>query len=149
MNKVKYINEINQNQRDKYDDTVKRKNYIIIDKNEMDEHKKMFLKLYREKREKQIKEENLQKENLIKNLELYKIAKKEKRVKIKETDMKIRDKRDEEKRLRCREIGFQLITIYDKYPENTDPPFLDDCYVYHDDLNKVDHKVIHNLILSR
>ena len=97
MNKVKYINEINQNQRDKYDDTVKRKNYIIIDKNEMDEHKKMFLKLYREKREKQIKEENLQKENLIKNLELYKIAKKEKRVKIKETDMKIRDKRDEEK----------------------------------------------------
>ena len=97
LNKVKYINEINQNQRDKYDDTVKRKNYIIIDKNEMDEHKKMFLKLYREKREKQIKEENLQKENLIKNLELYKIAKKEKRVKIKETDMKIRDKRDEEK----------------------------------------------------
>ena len=97
LNKVKYINEINQNQRDKYDDTIKRKNYIIIDKNEMDEHKKMFLKLYREKREKQIKEENLQKENLIKNLELYKIAKKEKRVKIKETDMKIRDKRDEEK----------------------------------------------------
>ena len=97
LNKVKYINEINQNQRDKYDDTVKRKNYIIIDKNEMDEHKKMFLKLYREKREKQIKEENLQKENLIKNLELYKIAKKEKRVKIKEPDMKIRDKRDEEK----------------------------------------------------
>ena len=97
LNKVKYINEINQNQRDKYDDTVKRKNYIIIDKNEMDEHKKMFLKLYREKREEQIKEENLQKENLIKNLELYKIAKKEKRVKIKETDMKIRDKRDEEK----------------------------------------------------
>ena len=97
LNKVKFFNEINQNQRDKYDDTVKRKNYIIIDKNEMDEHKKMFLKLYREKREKQIKEENLQKENLIKNLELYKIAKKEKRVKIKETDMKIRDKRDEEK----------------------------------------------------
>ena len=97
LNKVKYINEINQNQRDKYDDTVKKNNYIIIDKNEMDEHKKMFLKLYREKREKQIKEENLQKENLIKNLELYKIAKKEKRVKIKEPDMKIRDKRDEEK----------------------------------------------------
>ena len=97
LNKVKYINEINQIQRDKYDDTVKKNKYIIIDKNEMDEHKKMFLKLYREKREKQIKEENLQKENLIKNLELYKIAKKEKRVKIKETDMKIRDKRDEEK----------------------------------------------------
>ena len=63
----------------------------------MDEHKKMFLKLYREKREKQIIEENLQKENLIKNLELYKIAKKEKHVKIKEPDIKIRDKRDEEK----------------------------------------------------
>ena len=30
---------------------------------------------------------------IIKNLELYKIAKKEKRVKIKEPDMKIRDKR--------------------------------------------------------
>ena len=57
-------------------------------------------------------------------------------------------KRDTEKRLRCREIGFRLITIYDKYPENTDPPFLDDCYVYHDDLNKVDHIVIHNLIYA-
>ena len=97
LNKIKYINEINKNQRDNYDATVAKGNYIFIDKNEMDEHKKMFLKLYREKREKQIIEENLQKENLIKNLELYKIAKKEKHVKIKEPDIKIRDKRDEEK----------------------------------------------------
>ena len=55
-------------------------------------------------------------------------------------------KRDTEKRLRCREIGFRLITIYEKYPENTEPPFLDNCYVYHDDLNKADHSVIHDLM---
>ena len=55
-------------------------------------------------------------------------------------------KRDTEKRLRCGEIGFRLITIYDKYPEHTEPPFLDNCFVYHDDLNKSDHSVIHDLI---
>lgn len=55
-------------------------------------------------------------------------------------------KRDEEKRLRCREMGFQLITIYDKYPEDAEPPFSDNCYVYYEDLNIIDHSVIHDLI---
>lgn len=54
--------------------------------------------------------------------------------------------RDVEKRLRCKEVGFQLITIYDKYPENAEPPFSSNCYVYHDDLNIGDHLLIHNLI---
>ncbi len=55
-------------------------------------------------------------------------------------------KRDGEKRLRCRAIGFQLITIYDKYPKETEPPFSNNCYVFHNDLNKEDHSIIHNLI---
>ena len=97
LNKVKYINQINKDLIDKYEATMDKGNYIIIDKNEMDNHQKMFLKYYREKREKQIVEENIQKENLIKTLELLNIAKKEKHVKINEKDLKPRDKKDEEK----------------------------------------------------
>ena len=96
LNKVKYINEINKDLINRYDATVDKGNYIIIDKNEMD-NQKMFLKYYREKREQQIREQNLQKENLIKNLELLNLIKKEKHVKIKEKDIKQRDKKDEEK----------------------------------------------------
>ena len=96
LNKVKYINEINKDLINKYDATMDKGNYIIIDKNEMD-NQKMFLKYYREKREQQIREENLQKENLIKNIELLNLIKKEKHVKIKEKDIKQRDKKDEEK----------------------------------------------------
>ena len=54
--------------------------------------------------------------------------------------------RDEKKRLLCRDKGIRLITIYDKYPKNTEPPFSEDCYIFSDDLNIVDHSVIHNLI---
>ena len=96
-NKIKYINQINENLRKKYVDYIQKDNYIIIDKDEMDNHEKMFLKLYRERREQQIKEENIQKEKLIKDLELMELAKKEKNVSIKEKDIKIRDKKDEEK----------------------------------------------------
>ena len=96
LNKVKYINEINEDLINRYGATVDKGNYIIIDKNEMD-NQKMFLKYYREKREQQIREQNLQKENLIKNLELLNLIKKEKHVKIKEKDIKQRDKKDEEK----------------------------------------------------
>lgn len=96
LNKVKYINEINKDLINRYDATVDKGNYIIIDKNEMD-NQKIFLKYYREKREQQIREQNLQKENLIKNLELLNLIKKEKHVKIKEKDIKQRDKKDEEK----------------------------------------------------
>jgi len=97
LNKVKYINQINKDLIDKYNATMDKGNYIIIDKNEMDNHQKMFLKYYREKREQQIVEENIQKENLIKTLELLNIAKKEKHVKINEKYLKPRDKKDEEK----------------------------------------------------
>ena len=55
-------------------------------------------------------------------------------------------KRDEEKRVRCKEKGFQLITIYDNYPRDTEPPFHEDCYIYSEDLNIADHSIIHSLI---
>ena len=55
-------------------------------------------------------------------------------------------KRDEEKRNRCKEAGFQLVTIYDQYPNDKEPPFIDNCYVYNIDLNRSDHSLIHDLI---
>jgi len=55
-------------------------------------------------------------------------------------------KRDEQKRIRCKDKNVRLITIYDKFPEDSVPPFSDYCYVYSDDLNIVDHSIIHNLI---
>lgn len=54
--------------------------------------------------------------------------------------------KDTKKRQLCREKGFRLITIYDKYPKDIEPPFSEDCYVYNDDLNKIDHSIIHELI---
>ena len=97
INKINYMNEINQNMRNNYEKVANKDKYLIIDKNEMDNHQKIFLKIYREKREQQIKEENIQKENLIKNLELIELAKREKKVKIKEKEVKFKDKKDEEK----------------------------------------------------
>lgn len=55
-------------------------------------------------------------------------------------------KRDTEKRIRCKNQGYQLITIYDVYPKDTKPPFQDNCYVFPEDLNVVNHAIIHNLI---
>ena len=57
-------------------------------------------------------------------------------------------KRDKQKRDRCNEIGVRLITVYDKFPLNTDKPFADDCYVFNDDLNKADHSIITNLVVE-
>ena len=91
-NKIKYINEINQNIRNNYVASVDRNNYIIINKNEMDNHKNMYLKLYREKREQQIIEENIKKEELIKNLELLETVKKEKQIKWKDKEKEIKPK---------------------------------------------------------
>lgn len=55
-------------------------------------------------------------------------------------------KRDCDKRAKCKEHGVRLITIYDKYPESTPPPFDSDCYIYKDDLNKTDHETIRRLV---
>lgn len=96
INKIKYMNIINQNIINKQDDLNKDK-YIIIDQNEMENHKKMFLKLYREKREQQLIEENRKREELIKNMEFFEVIKKEKQPKGKEKESKSKEKRDEEK----------------------------------------------------
>ena len=96
INKIKYMNIINQNMINKQDDLNKDK-YIIIDQNEMENHKKMFLKLYREKREQQLIEENRKREELIKNMEFFEVIKKEKQPKGKEKESKSKEKRDEEK----------------------------------------------------
>ena len=57
-------------------------------------------------------------------------------------------KRDETKRDKCKEKGIRLITIYDKFPLSEQIPFENDCFVFNDDLNKVDHSVIRNLVNS-
>ena len=54
--------------------------------------------------------------------------------------------RDIEKRKRCTDIGFRLITIYDKFPKNEDKPFSTDCYVFSYDLNKSERNVIITLV---
>ena len=56
-------------------------------------------------------------------------------------------KRDAEKRERCRDKGFRLITIYDKF-EGEEAPFSNDCYIFRDDLNKTSHDVILHLVYS-
>lgn len=55
-------------------------------------------------------------------------------------------KRDKQKRVLCNEKSYQLITIYDNYPEGKEKPFDDDCYIFTGDLNIMDHTVIHSLI---
>lgn len=54
--------------------------------------------------------------------------------------------RDSEKRRRCHDKGIRLVTIYDKFPQGLEPPYSENCYVYSDDLNKMDHSVIQELI---
>lgn len=54
--------------------------------------------------------------------------------------------RDREKRKRCSEKGIRLITIYDKFPKEMEKPFDMDCLVFYDDLNKIEHNTIYNLI---
>ncbi len=54
--------------------------------------------------------------------------------------------RDRKKRELCYEKDIRLITIYDKFPSETEKPFDTDCFTFCDDLNKTDHSIIHNLI---
>ena len=98
LNKIKYLSDINSNLRKNHLE-INKDDYKVINKNEMENHKNMYLKIYREKREQQKMEENRKKEELIKNLELLELAKKEKlnKGKDKEKEVKFRDKKDEEK----------------------------------------------------
>ena len=57
-------------------------------------------------------------------------------------------RRDKLKRDKCKDKGIRLITIYDKFPLTEQIPFETDCFVFNDDLNKVDHSVIRNLVNS-
>ena len=50
-------------------------------------------------------------------------------------------KRDKLTRDKCKDNGIRLITIYDKFPLTEQIPFETDCFVFNDDLNKVDHSV--------
>ncbi len=54
--------------------------------------------------------------------------------------------RDAKKRENCQKKGYRLITIYDKYPVDEEPPFNTDCYVFSEDLNVADHALIRKLI---
>ena len=86
-NKIKYINEINNNLRSNYEAILDQNNIKIIDKNEMDNHKKMYLKLYRYRREEQFIAENKHKAELLKNMEfIEKIKDKNRKVSFKEKD---------------------------------------------------------------
>ena len=98
LNKIKYLSDINSNLRKNHLE-INKDDYKIINKNEMENHKNMYLKIYRERREQQKMEENRKKEELIKNLELLELAKKEKlnKGKEREKEVKFRDKKDEEK----------------------------------------------------
>ena len=98
LNKIKYLSDINSNLRKNHLE-INKDDYKVINKNEMENHKNMYLKIYREKREQQKMEENRKKEELIKNLELLELAKKEKlnKGKEREKEVKFRDKKDEEK----------------------------------------------------
>ena len=103
MNKIKYIEEINQNAKEAYDREIKKQNFIIIDENEMERHKNLFLKLYRQRREQQkIDEINKQKEK-IRQREI-----KEKEIKEKEEEkrQKSKEKKEDEKNLFSK--SFQL-----------------------------------------
>ena len=56
--------------------------------------------------------------------------------------------RDRTKRERCAEKGVRLYTIYDKFPHGQRCPFDSFCYVYEEDLNKSDRKIICDLVYS-
>ena len=57
-------------------------------------------------------------------------------------------KRDLLKREKCAEKDIKLITIYDKFPDEIEKPFDNDCYVYSEDLNRTDHSIIKGLITN-
>ena len=96
-NKIKYLEEINKNAKEAFEREINKQKYIIIDEKEMERHKQLFLKLYRQKREQQkIDELNKQKEK-IRQRELKEKEIKEKEEKEKEKRQKSKDKKDEDK----------------------------------------------------
>ena len=112
--KIKYINEINENAKNAFERKINEPKFIIIDENEMNRHKQLFLKLYRQRREQQkIDEINKQKEKIrqrhlkekeIKERELKEI--KDREEKEKEKREKSKDKKEEEKNIFSK--SFQL-----------------------------------------
>ena len=56
--------------------------------------------------------------------------------------------RDKMKRENCCKQGIKLITIYDKFPMNNEMPFADNCYIFTEDLNKADRRLIKELVYS-
>lgn len=52
---------------------------------------------------------------------------------------------DAEKRRRCSDKNIRLLTIYDTYPKNSEPPFDKDCYVFDGFLNEYGFERIINL----
>jgi len=53
---------------------------------------------------------------------------------------------DLEKRRKCVENGIRLVTIYDTYPKDTEPPFHEDCYVFDGFLNEYGYARIEKLV---
>ena len=100
LNKIKYIEEINQNIKEAYDKETSKQNYIIIDENEMEHNKNLFLKLYRQKREQQkIDEINKQKERIRQRELRDKEIKEKEREREEEKRQKSKDKKEEEKNI--------------------------------------------------
>ena len=90
LDKIKYIEEIEKNLRENLE-ADKKEGFIVIDKNEMDRHQNLYLKVYRQKREQQkIDEINKQKERIrqreLKEKEIIEREKEEKRKKSKEKE---------------------------------------------------------------
>ena len=54
--------------------------------------------------------------------------------------------RDCQKRELCKQKQVSLITIYDMYPIDKEPPFSNDCFVFSEDYNKSDHTNIRELV---
>ena len=102
-NKIKYIQEINKNIKEAYDKEINKQNYIIIDENEMEKHKNLFLKLYRQRREQQKIDEINKRKEKIRQREL-----KEKEIKEREEEkrQKSKEKKEDEKNLFSK--SFQL-----------------------------------------
>ena len=53
---------------------------------------------------------------------------------------------DQKKRKECEKRGIRLITVYDTYPQNLEPPYKYDCFVYSGFLNEYGYERIKNLV---
>ena len=106
--KIKYINEINENAKSAFERKINEPKFIIIDENEMNRHKQLFLKLYRQRREQQkIDEINKQREK-IRQKELKEKERKERELK------EIKDREEKEKREKSKEKKEEDKNIYSK-----------------------------------